>query len=535
MQTDNNAIRAIREGETCLGIEFGSTRIKAVLTSADGTPLAMGSHGWENKLVDGIWTYDADEIIAGLQDCYKRLAEDVQGRYGEPLKTAGAIGISAMMHGYMAFGADDRLLVPFRTWRNTITGEAAEKLSALFNFNIPQRWSIAHLYQAVLNGEEHVKDIRFITTLAGYMHWLLTGEKVLGAGDASGMFPIDSVKCDYNARMLKQFDSLVADKQFPWTLSSILPRVLPAGERAGKLTQAGARLLDPSGALLSGIPCCPPEGDAGTGMAATNAISPKTGNVSAGTSVFAMVVLEKELSRLYPEIDMVTTPDGAPVAMVHCNNCSSDLDAWVGLFKEAAAAFGVNPDADTLYTTLYRSALSGDADCGGLFACNYYSGEPVTGFTEGRPLFARMPDSRLTLGNFMRAHLYSALGALKVGMDILLDNEHVSILNMTGHGGFFKVEGVGQRVMAAALNTPVTVMATAGEGGPWGMALLAGYMNYRKPQQTLGDYLQSSIFGSNDGASTVAPDTNDVKGFNSFMELYRKGMDIERAAVSAMK
>ena len=421
---------AIREGRTALGIELGSTRIKAVLTAEDGEPLASGSYDWENRLVDGIWTYGLDEVWKGLGESYRSLAASVEDTYGVKLEKVGVLGISAMMNGYLAFDEAGELLTPFRTWRNTMTGEAAERLTELFSFNIPQRWSIAHLYQAILKQEAHVKDVRFITTLAGYVHWRLTGEKVLGIGDASGMFPIDSTRKDYNQHMADQFDQLVEKENYPWKLRSILPRVLTAGEAAGHLTQEGAMLLDASGTLKPGILLCPPEGDAGTGMAATNSVEKRTGNVSAGTSVFAMVVMEKELSRVYPQIDMVTTPDGSPVAMVHCNNCTSDLNAWVSLFEECLESFGVVPDKNQLYAVLYQKALEGDKDCGGLLAYNYFSGEHITGLTEGRPLFVRLPDSQMSLANFMRTHLYTSLGALKTGLDILVKEEQVAIDEM---------------------------------------------------------------------------------------------------------
>lgn len=525
---------AILNGRTALGIEFGSTRIKAVLVGEDNAPIASGSHDWENRYVDGIWTYTLEDIWTGLQDCYQKLAEDVKSQYGIVLETVGAIGFSAMMHGYMAFDKDGELLVPFRTWRNTITGQASEELTRVFNYNIPQRWSIAHLYQAILNGEEHVKDISFQTTLAGYIHWMLTGEKVLGVGEASGMFPIDIHTKKFNEEMVGKFDELVAPKGYPWKLKDIFPKVLVAGENAGVLTEAGAKLLDPSGSLKAGIPVCPPEGDAGTGMAATNSVKVRTGNVSAGTSVFAMVVLEKELSKVYPELDLVTTPDGSLVAMVHCNNCTSDLNAWVGLFKEFAESFGVEVDMNKLFGTLYNKALEGDKDCGGLLAYNYFSGEHITGFEEGRPLFVRTPESRFNLANFMRVHLYTSLGALKTGMDILLKQEHVQIDEMLGHGGLFKTKGVGQSILAAAIDTPVSVMETAGEGGAWGIALLASYMVNKAQGEELADYLIEKVFGG-DAGSKMEPDAKDVEGFETFIKRYAEGLAIERAAVDALK
>lgn len=525
---------AIKAGNTSLGIEFGSTRIKAVLVGPDNGVLASGSHEWENRLENGIWTYSLDDIWNGLQDCYKNLAEDVKAQYGETLTTIGSIGFSAMMHGYMAFDKDGELLVPFRTWRNTITEEAAAKLTEAFSYNIPQRWSIAHLYQAILNKEEHVSDIAFFTTLAGFIHWKLTGEKVLGVGDASGMFPIDSETCDYDAKMLARFDEMVAPCGYPWKLTEILPKVLSAGEQAGVLTEEGAKLLDPSGNLKSGIPVCPPEGDAGTGMVATNSVAVRTGNVSAGTSVFAMIVLEKALENVHTEIDLVTTPTGEAVAMVHCNNCTSDLNAWVNLFKEFAENFGIEVDMNKLFSVLYNKALEGDADCGGLLAYNYFSGESITGFEEGRPLFARTPDSQFTLANFMRVHLFTALGALKNGLDILLKEEHVQIDKIYGHGGLFKTPVVGQRIMAAAMDTPVSVMQTAGEGGAWGIAVLASYMKNKKAGQSLADYLNNEVFAGQEGV-TEEPVASDVAGFDEFLKLYNAGLPIERAAVETMK
>lgn len=531
----SNDIRTIIEsGRARLGVEFGSTRIKGVLTDPAGNPIAQGAHDWENQLVNNIWTYDMKDVWAGLQDCYANLLADVKARYGVGIRKLEAIGISAMMHGYIPFDGDGNQLVPFRTWRNTITGPASEALTELFSFNIPQRWSIAHLYQAILNDEPHVPDIRFLTTLEGYVHWQLTGEKVLGVGEGAGMFPIDSKTNDYDAGMVTKFDALIADKGFPWKLKEILPKVLMAGDCAGRLTEAGAKLLDVSGQLESGIPLCPPEGDAGTGMVATNSVAPRTGNVSAGTSVFAMIVLEEALKKVHPEIDMVTTPAGAPVAMVHCNNCTSDLNAWVKLFGEFAAALGIETDANTLFGTLYNKALEADADVGGLLAYNYFSGEHITGFEEGRPLFARTPDSRFTLANFMRTHLYAALSSLKLGMNILLDEENVRVDQILGHGGLFKTKGVGQKIMAAAMNTPVSVMETAGEGGAWGIALLAGYMVDKAEGETLEAYLSNRIFAGKMG-ETVSPDQVDVDSFNAYIERYKAGLEIERAAVESMK
>ena len=534
MTDKNQIIKEIRAGETSLGIEFGSTRIKAVLVGKEHAPIASGSYEWENQLVDGIWTYSLEDIWKGLQTSYQELAKDVKEQYGEILTKIGSMGFSAMMHGYMPFDEEDNLLVPFRTWRNNITEQATDVLTPLFGQQIPQRWSIAHLYQAILNGEGHVKDITFFTTLAGYIHWKLTGKKVLGVGDASGMFPIDSETVDYNQKMVEQFDELIKEKGYPWKLREILPQVLSAGEDAGTLTEEGAKLLDVSGNLQPGSLVCPPEGDAGTGMAATNSVAVRTGNVSAGTSVFAMIVLEKPLSKVYGEIDMVTTPDGMPVAMVHCNNCTSDLNAWVNLFREFAESFGMEVDMTKLFYVLYNKALEGDADCGGLMAYNYFSGEPVTGFEEGRPLFARTPDAKFNLANFMRVHLFTSLGVLKTGLDILLKEENVKVDKILGHGGLFKTKGVGQSILAAAMDTPVTVMETAGEGGAWGIAVLASYMKNKAEGETLDAYLDNRVFAGQQG-ETLAPKAEDVAGFDAFMERYGKGLAMERAAVDSMR
>ncbi len=524
----------IISGKAVLGIEFGSTRIKAVLVDENNTPIASGAYDWENRLENGIWTYTLEDIWTGLQDCYKKMTEDVQKQYGVAVEKLGAIGFSAMMHGYLAFDRAGELLVPFRTWRNTITQEASEALTEAFQFHIPQRWSIAHLYQAILNGEAHVPDVDFITTLDGYIHWQLTGEKVLGVGSASGMFPIDSDTKDYYASMIRKFDELVAPKGFPWKVADLLPKVLVAGDNAGTLTAEGAKKLDPTGMLQAGCPLCPPEGDAGTGMAATNSVKQRTGNVSAGTSVFAMIVLEKALEKVHEEIDMVTTPSGDAVAMVHCNNCTSDLNAWVNIFKEFAESFGMDVDMDQLFGTLYHKALEGDKDCGGLLAYNYFSGEHITGFEEGRPMFVRTPDSRFNLANFMRANLYTSLGALKVGLDILMKEEKVAVDRITGHGGLFKTKGVGQSILAGAMDATVSVMKTAGEGGAWGIALLASYMIQKDAGETLEDYLQQKVFGGDEGEK-MDPNPEDVKGFDEFICRYRAGFPIERAAVDCLK
>ncbi|MEY8337622.1 FGGY-family carbohydrate kinase [Lachnospiraceae bacterium 62-35] len=535
MSCDMNQVKQnILDGKTMLGIEFGSTRIKAVLTDENYDIIAQGTHDWENRYENGVWTYHVDDIITGLQDTYAGLAADVKAKYGIELETIGAIGLSAMMHGYIALDEAGKLLVPFRTWRNTITQEASEKLTELFQYNIPQRWSIAHLYQAILNGEEHLPKVSHLTTLAGYTHWLLTGEKALGVGDASGMFPIDMNTGDYEEGMVKKFDEVTASKGYPWKLRDIFPKVLSAGEEAGRLTEAGAKLLDVSGKLKAGIPLCPPEGDAGTGMTATNSVARRTGNVSAGTSVFAMVVLEKELSKVYPEIDLVTTPSGDLVGMVHCNNCTSDLNAWVGLFKEYSEAMGIPADMNQIFGTLYNKALEGDKDCGGLISYGYLSGEPITGFEEGRPLFVRTPDSKFNLANFMRTNLYSSLATLKIGLDILFKEEGVELDKLMGHGGLFKTKGVGQKIMAAAAGVPVSVMETAGEGGAWGIALLAAYMKNKKEGGSLADFLDNQVFA---GAAAIVmdPDEADMKGYDAFIENYKKGFAVERAAVDALK
>ena len=537
--------KQIEEGKAVLGIEFGSTRIKAVLIDEEHHPIASGSHEWENQLVDGVWTYSIDAIWNGLQDCYQDMKKDVQEKYGVKVTKLAAIGFSAMMHGYMAFDEAGELLVPFRTWRNTITGEAAKKLTELFDYNIPQRWSIAHLYQAVLNKEEHLSKLDFFTTLAGYIHWKLTGKKVLGVGDASGMFPIDPADGQYEKEMVRKFETLMEPEGYSWKLSGILPQVLTAGEDAGSLTEEGAALLDESGMIQAGIPLCPPEGDAGTGMTATNSVAVRTGNVSAGTSVFAMAVLEKDLTKPYvfamvvleenlkkvhEEIDLVTTPDGHLVGMVHCNNCTSDLNAWVGLFEQFYEMMGQKVDKNTLFGNLYRKALEGDADCGGLMSYGYLSGEPITGFEEGRPLFMRKPDSKLTLANFMRTHLYSSLATLKYGMDIMFKEENVSLDKLMGHGGFFKTKGVGQRILAGAIDTPVYVMETAGEGGAWGIALLADYLIKKEDKESLTDYLENKVFHDAVGTG-MDPVAEDVEGYEKFMETYAKGLAIEKAAV----
>lgn len=529
-----DARKTIEEGKAILGIEFGSTRIKAVLIDEESKPIAQGSHQWENQLVDGLWTYSAEAIWFGLQDCYRDLRANVLEQYGVEIENLAAIGISAMMHGYLPFDKEGELLVPFRTWRNTNTGEAAKKLSELFNFNIPLRWSISHLYQAILNKEEHITNIDFMTTLAGYIHWQLTGEKVIGVGDASGIMPVDPETKNYSKRMIDQFGVLISAYDMPWKLEDILPKVLLAGEKAGLLTEEGAKRLDISGHLKGGIPFCPPEGDAGTGMVATNAVKPRTGNVSAGTSSFSMIVLEKDLSKPYEAIDIVTTPDGLPVAMVHCNNCTSDLNAWVNLFKEFSQLAGANLDINEIYGILYNNALNGETDCGGLMSYNYLSGEPITGVLGGAPLFVRAANDRFNLANFFRANLYASVAVLKIGNDVLFKDEKVKVDRITGHGGLFKTPGVGQRILAAALDSPISVMETAGEGGAWGMALLASYLVNNTEERTLPDFLEADVFAGELG-SRIEPEAADVEGFNKYLENYMANLQIEEAAVKHHK
>ena len=526
----NETAALIRGGEAVFGLELGSTRIKAVLIGPHGEVLASGSYDWENRLEQGVWTYHMDDVWHGIQESYKSLAASVEEKYGEKITHLKALGFSAMMHGYLAFDREGELLVPFRTWRNTMTEEAAADLTSRFGFNIPQRWSIAHLHQAILNNEPHVKDIAFITTLAGYVHWKLTGVKALGVGDASGMFPIDSETGDYDAGMLAAFDAKTAAKGYPWKLRDILPEVLGAGEDAGRLTEAGARLLDPTGTLEADAPLCPPEGDAGTGMAATNSVAERTGNVSAGTSVFAMVVLEKPLSKVYPEIDMVTTPTGRPVAMVHCNNCTSDINAWADALYGFAQAAGLSMNKGDVYTTLFETAMLGQKDCGGLINVGYLSGEPVTGLEEGRPMMVRMPGTALSFANLARSLVYGAIVTLKIGMDILAD-EHVRMDALLGHGGFFKTPSTAQQLLAGALNVPVSVMATAGEGGPWGMALLAAYRTNKAEGESLEDYLNERVFAGAKG-ERMLPKPEDVAGFAAYMVRYKAGLAAEKAAAA---
>ena len=525
-----DAKSTIEAGKAILGIELGSTRIKAVLIDQENKPIAQGSHTWENQLVDGLWTYSIEAIWSGLQDCYADLRTNVKNAYGIEIETLAAIGVSAMMHGYMPFNKKEEILVPFRTWRNTNTGRSAAALSELFVYNIPLRWSISHLYQAILDNESHVNEIDFLTTLAGYVHWQITGEKVLGIGDASGMLPIDPTTHNYSAEMVAKFNKLIAPKEYNWKLEDILPKVLSAGENAGVLTPEGSKKLDASGHLKAGIPVCPPEGDAGTGMVATNAVKQRTGNVSAGTSSFSMIVLEKELSKPYEMIDMVTTPDGSLVAMVHCNNCTSDLNAWVNLFKEYQELLGIPVDMDEIYSKLYNIALTGDTDCGGLLSYNYISGEPVTGLADGRPLFVRSANDKFNLANFMRTHLYASVGVLKIGNDILFNEEKIKVDRITGHGGLFRTKGVGQRILAAAINSPISVMETAGEGGAWGIALLGSYLVNNEKKQSLTDFLDENVFVGDAGIE-VSPTPEDVAGFNTYIENYKAGLPIEEAAV----
>ena len=523
----------IRAGKTSLGIEFGSTRIKAVLIDDTYTTIAAGDYGWASHLEDGLWSYSQEEIWAGLQTAYAALAEDVENAYGEKLTRVGRIGFSAMMHGYLAFGKDGELLVPFRTWQNTNTSEAHEKLSELFQYNIPERWSIAHLYQAVLNNEEHIGKVDFFTTLAGYVHWKLTGKKVLGVGDASGMFPIDPTTHTYETEFIEKFNAIPEVAAQPWKLADLLPEPLVAGTPAGTLTEEGAKLLDPTGTLQPGITFAPPEGDAGTGMVATNSVRVRTGNVSAGTSIFAMVVLERKLERLHPEVDLVTTPAGDLAGMSHANNFTSDLNAWVGLFGQFAAAIGTPVDAGTLYGTLFRAAIADDVDsnCGGLINYPFRSGEFLAGLPEGRPLFARGPEARMSLGNFMRAQLFSAFSPVKIGMDVMTKDEGVAVDSLVGHGGIFTTPKVAQKILAAAFDTPIKVMSTAAEGGAWGMAVLADYLWHA--DQPLDEFLDARVFA--DAASTTEnPDEGDVAGFEEFFDRFRKGLPIEHVAIESI-
>lgn len=534
MSAETKNTLSLDQNTLSLGIEFGSTRVKAVLIDDTFAPIASGAYDWENRLIDGYWTYDLEEVWSGLQSAYKNLFEEVKQKYGVNLTRVSSIGFSGMMHGYLSFNKNEELLVPFRTWRNTTTDAASRKLTKLFSFNIPHRWSISNLYQAILNDEPHVQEIDFVTTLAGYVHWKLTGEKVVGVGEAAGMFPIDSETIDFDKNRIDQFNALSEIKALDWTLTEIFPKVLAAGSVAGSLTLEGAKLIDPTGHLMAGIPFCPPEGDAGTGMVATNSVAERTGNVSAGTSVFSMIVLEEPLSNYYEEIDMVTTPTGKPTAMVHCNNFTTDINAWAKLFGELIEALGLSVDKDQLFTTLFEKSLEADSDGGKLVSCNYYSGEPITGLEEGRPLFVQMPDSILSLPNFMRTQIYSALATLRMGMDILISKENVQVEQLLGHGGFFRTKYVGQKMMADALNVPVTVMETAGEGGPWGMALLASYLVKKEEGQTLESFLGEQVF-SIEVPNTVKPSKTGSNDFNEFMKRYTMILDVEKQAVQSLK
>ena len=502
-----------------LGIELGSTRIKAVLIDEQAKVLAQGAYEWENQLVGGLWSYALSEVEKGLQASYA----DLLRNYAKPLTNLDAIGVSAMMHGYLAFDKQDNLLVPFRTWRNTNTEIAANELSLELSFNMPQRWSASHYYQAVLNGEPHVQDVAYLTTLAGYVHYRLTGKRVLGVGDASGMFPIENGA--YNVNMLAKYNALLAKHGVDRKLETLLPQVLSAGEDAGTLTTQGALFLDPTGQLSAGIPLCPPEGDAGTGMVATNAVREKTGNVSAGTSAFVMLVLEKSLKKVYPEIDVVTTPTGKPVAMVHVNNCTSEINAWANLFAEVVALSGGTISKGELFERLFTISKDGDSQTGKLFACNFLSGEPIAGIKDGRPLFLRLPDGEMNLANFMQAQIYSSLASLNLGMEILKE-ERVEVESICGHGGFFKTEFVGQSAMSAALDAPVTVMKNAGEGGAYGIAVLALYRVLRTG--TLEDFLDG-LFSQNEKTTVAASDSEKEK-FANFMRRYKQGIAVEKTA-----
>jgi sugar (pentulose or hexulose) kinase len=530
---NNNIKTVIESGKTALGIEFGSTRIKLVLIDDRGNILASGNHTWENQLENGIWTYALNDVWSGLRDGYRKLSDKVKELTGADLATVGSIGISAMMHGYLAFDKADNQIAEFKTWRNTVTGEAAKELTELFSFNIPQRWSVAHLYQAILNHEKDVNQVAFFTTLSGYVHWKLAGQKVLGVGDASGMFPVDSNTNDYNQNMVNSFDRLTAGYGFPHKLAELLPTAKVAGERAGNLTGEGARLIDPSGNLQSGIPLCPPEGDIQTGMVATNSVKPCTGNISAGTSINAVIVLDKNISGVYPEIDITNTPSGKPSALIHGNNCSSDIDAWAGVFLEAAKTVGADADLGKMLDNIFFKALEGEADCGGLLYYNYLSGETIVNLNEGRPLFIRQPNAHFNFANFARTQLYSAIAVLRIGMDILRKNENVKLTSLVGHGGYFKAKGVGQRMTACALNTPVKVMETAGEGGAWGIALLALYMLDKSDDKSLGAFLDDYIF-CHQREQTVLPGEADIKGFEQYLELYIKGLAAEKAAIHSL-
>lgn len=531
---DTNQVKAkIVAGQVALGIELGSTRIKAVLVTDDFQTVASGDFTWENELVNNIWTYPVDKIWAGIQTSYTAMANDVADHYHVALKKIGSIGISAMMHGYMPFDKEGNLLVPFRTWRNNITEQAADELTKLFNFNVPQRWSIAHLYQAILNQEDHVKDVDFITTLAGYVHWKLSGEKILGIGDASGVFPIDDATKGYDTKMIDLFNQQKSVRQYNWSLIDVLPAIKLAGEQAGTLSAEGAKLLDKSGQLEAGSVMAAPEGDAGTGMVSTNAVRTRTGNISAGTSAFSMVVLDQPMANVHRDIDMVTTPSGEPVAMVHTNNCSSDINAWVGLFGEFAKEIGVDLKPNDLYGALFNSTKRAEDNAGGILSYAYLSGENITKMPEGRPMVVRTPNSRFNLPNFIKTHLYSAFAPLKIGNDILANEEHIKADGFIAQGGLFKTPIIGQQVLADALDTPITVMSNAGEGGPWGMAVLALYAEDNH-NQNLADYLDQEVFADAQG-TTIKPDAAGVAGCNEFIEAYKQGLNVELAAVNAIK
>ncbi|HLR22797.1 MAG TPA: FGGY-family carbohydrate kinase [Pseudogracilibacillus sp.] len=516
--------------KTALGIELGSTRIKAVLIDEFHSPVAHGEFEWENRFENGVWTYPLEDVWTGIQAAYQQISQEIATKFEIPLTTVGSIGFSAMMHGYLPFDSKGNLLTPFRTWRNTNTKMAAERLTELFQFNIPLRWSVAHVYQAILDNEAHIHDIDFITTLAGYVHWKLTEHKVIGIGDAAGMFPIEKHTNNYNQEMLQSFQELVDSQNVSITLEDCLPKVLLAGDQAGSLTEEGAKMLDPSGTLQPGVPLCPPEGDAGTGMVATNTVKEHSGNISAGTSIFSMIVLDRDLHNYYKEIDIVTTPDGKPVAMVHCNNFTSDINEWTNVFKEFAEAIGVELSQQALFTTLFQEALKAESNVGDIVHCNYYSGEPITGLDQGRPLFARMPDSNFNLANFMRSQIYSAIATLEIGMEILTQKEKVQIEFLLGHGGFFKTEKIGQQMMADALKIPTSVMKTAGEGGPWGMSLLAAYMNHKSNDQMLASYLEQNVFNQ-ESLTTTNPEKEGMQSFEAYLKRYKKMLNVEKAAV----
>lgn len=524
----------LRLEKTSLGIELGSTRIKAILINEDLQTIAQGEYSWKSTLEKGLWTYKLEDVWLGVQAAYKELATEVEEEFGIPLTQIGSVGISAMMHGYLALNNDGKLLTSFRTWENTSTTKAAYKLSSKFEFNIPHRWSIAHLYQAILDEEDHVASIDFLTTLAGYTHWKLTGQKIVGVGDASGMFPINSAGDDYDQRMIDLFQEILEKNNLSFSLRDIFPIVKKAGDYSGFLTEEGARLLDPSGRLKAGIPFCAPEGDAGTGMVATNSIKEYQGNISAGTSIFSMIVLKEKLSNYYKEIDIVNTPTGKPVAMVHCNNFTSDINEWVDLFKELTDSLESDVNKGDLFELLFKKAMEADQDTGNLYNCNYISGEPITGFDNGRPLFVRMPNSKFTLSNFMKSQIYSALATLKIGMDLLIKNEKVKVNKLLGHGGFFKTEKVGQQMMADALNIPITVMDTAGEGGAWGVSILASFILNKKSDQSLEDYLDNQVFKDNE--SLIAdPKSEGVESFKQYLSGYLKVLEVERLAINVLK